>query len=343
MFRVAPAAMRCGWVKTSKSSPRTSAIKVMPASSAVRIASAVGADTAMMKDAPIAAVFCTISTETLEVTTTAPVVPSTRLSGQRPGQLVERIVAADILARLDDALAGNVEARGMHRAGLRMQRLDLRQKLDRLHDVGGGKRERRRADTVDRSASPPRSIRCRKVRSRPGRPAAAAAPRSACWPGPSAGSGCRCRRRDPRPRWLRSRPAKSMMPSVSEKPSAKSSKSAGHAIITACVVPAKENATGVSSGTMRFPATVPLGGGRGGKCRLSAGRRIKRSTPPLRAARDAPALLRLLGRTRSATPIGPLDGDTCTAVTLYSGQLVAQSEKSVVMTLACVSGWWKVV
>src|SRR5688572_16794096 len=33
---------------------------------------------------------------------------------------------------------------------------------------------------------------------------------------------------------------------------------------------------------------------------------------------------------------GPLDGATCTAVTLYSGQLVAQSEKSVVMTLACV-------
>ena len=32
-----------------------------------------------------------------------------------------------------------------------------------------------------------------------------------------------------------------------------------------------------------------------------------------------------------------------TAVTLYSGQLVAQSEKSVVITLACVSGWWKVV
>ena len=42
------------------------------------------------------------------------------------------------------------------------------------------------------------------------------------------------------------------MPSVSEKPSAKSSKSAGEAIITACVVPAKENATGVSSGTMRL-------------------------------------------------------------------------------------------
>ena len=41
--------------------------------------------------------------------------------------------------------------------------------------------------------------------------------------------------------------------------------------------------------------------------------------------------------------LGPFDGETCTAVTLYSGQLVAQSEYSVVMTLACVVGWWKVV
>ena len=34
---------------------------------------------------------------------------------------------------------------------------------------------------------------------------------------------------------------------------------------------------------------------------------------------------------------------TCTAVTLYSGQLVAQSELSVVITLAPDSGKWKVV
>ena len=41
---------------------------------------------------------------------------------------------------------------------------------------------------------------------------------------------------------------------------------------------------------------------------------------------------------------GPLIlGETSTAVTLYSGQLVAQSEKSVVMTLAPLSGKWKVV
>lgn len=36
-------------------------------------------------------------------------------------------------------------------------------------------------------------------------------------------------------------------------------------------------------------------------------------------------------------------GETSTAVTLYSGQFVAQSEYSVVTTLAPLSGWWNVV
>ena len=45
----------------------------------------------------------------------------------------------------------------------------------------------------------------------------------------------------------------------------------------------------------------------------------------------------------SCQSVGPLDGMTWTAVTLYSGQLVAQSLNSVVTTLACVAGWWKVV
>ena len=40
---------------------------------------------------------------------------------------------------------------------------------------------------------------------------------------------------------------------------------------------------------------------------------------------------------------GCATGITCTAVTLYSGQLVAQSELSVVITLAPDSGKWKVV
>jgi hypothetical protein len=40
----------------------------------------------------------------------------------------------------------------------------------------------------------------------------------------------------------------------------------------------------------------------------------------------------------SCHSVGPLEGMTCTAVTLYSGQLVARSENSVVTTLAWVSG-----
>ena len=56
------------------------------------------------------------------------------------------------------------------------------------------------------------------------------------------------------------------------------------------------------------------------------------------------------GATRSdgtAVDTGPLftlkRARTSTAVTLYSGQLVAQSECSVVTTLAPVTGWWNVV
>ena len=40
---------------------------------------------------------------------------------------------------------------------------------------------------------------------------------------------------------------------------------------------------------------------------------------------------------------GPVTTSTCTAVTLYSGQFVAQSEFSVVTTFAPVTGWWNVV
>ena len=68
---------------------------------------------------------------------------------------------------------------------------------------------------------------------------------------------------------------------------------------------------------------------------------------PIYSAASSAGRMRRLWRACSSYSIcqsdGPLDGETCTAVTLYSGQLVAQSEKSVVMTLAYVSGWWKVV
>ena len=63
---------RWGWVKTSKPSLRAIATSVMPAASAMRTASAVGAETATIIGAPIAADFCTISTETRLVSTIMP-------------------------------------------------------------------------------------------------------------------------------------------------------------------------------------------------------------------------------------------------------------------------------
>ena len=55
-----------------------------------------------------------------------------------------------------------------------------------------------------------------------------------------------------------------------------------------------------------------------------------------RVSRGARASSRASSPRALATP-------TWTAVTLYSGQFVAQSEFSVVTTLAPVTGWWKVV
>ena len=64
------------------------------------------------------------------------------------------------------------------------------------------------------------------------------------------------------------------------------------------------------------------------------------------AATSGLSPMRLFSRSRSSHSSchsdGRLEGVTCTAVTLYSGQLVAQSEFSVVMTLAPLTGKWNV-
>jgi hypothetical protein len=62
-----------GWLKISNSFPRAIPTRVIPLASAVRTASAVGADMATTAPAPIAAVFCTISTDIRLVRMTAPV------------------------------------------------------------------------------------------------------------------------------------------------------------------------------------------------------------------------------------------------------------------------------
>ena len=63
------------------------AASVMPAASAVRTASAVGADTATISGAPIVAVFCTISTETRLVSNTMPSAVETFACASAPASL----------------------------------------------------------------------------------------------------------------------------------------------------------------------------------------------------------------------------------------------------------------
>ena len=72
--------MRSGIVKISNPSSRATPIRVMPASSAMRIASAVGAETATITRAPMIATFCTSSIETRLVSSTMP------LDGATPRQ-----------------------------------------------------------------------------------------------------------------------------------------------------------------------------------------------------------------------------------------------------------------
>src|SRR5262249_29903383 len=78
----------------------------------------------------------------------------------------------------------------------------------------------------------------------------------------------------------------------------------------------------------------------------AAGNRGERRCHGYSAASTTVVMRRLLRASSSycsCHSVGPFEGAICTAVTLYSGQFVAQSEKSVVITLACVSGWWNVV
>ena len=78
----------------------------MPAASAVRTASAVGADTATMSGAPIAAVFCTNLDRNPAGQQYDALGGGNFGERQRAGELVERVVAADILAQATMPCAG---------------------------------------------------------------------------------------------------------------------------------------------------------------------------------------------------------------------------------------------
>jgi hypothetical protein len=79
------------------------AASVMPAASAMRTASAVGAETDTITGAPMAALFCTISTETRLVRRMIPSFAAVDARGQCSRKLVERVVTAKVLAQGNDA------------------------------------------------------------------------------------------------------------------------------------------------------------------------------------------------------------------------------------------------
>ena len=102
----------------------------------MRTANAVGADTATSTGAPIIADFWTISMETRLVNTTSPdraLAPS----GEGPGKLVERVMAADILSDRNEAALRLPETGRVDGMGLAVQELQREQRVDGGHDLVG--------------------------------------------------------------------------------------------------------------------------------------------------------------------------------------------------------------
>ena len=153
------AAIRWGWVNTSNPSARAIAKSVMPAASAMRTANAVGADTATIRGAPTRR-------------PSAPFRPKRGWSAARcrrrrrpperqaAGELVERIMAADILAEGDDAARRRPKPSGMDSARLAEDRLgrndfaacshDLHSETASLgHDRGGAGWPPQRLDAAE--------------------------------------------------------------------------------------------------------------------------------------------------------------------------------------------------
>ena len=108
---------------------------VIPQASAVRIASAVGAETAMTMPAPMAAVFWTISTEIRLVSTTAPEGPQVFGGSQCARKFVERIVPPDILAHHHAVAARHKEPRRMRSSRFAIEGLRRRQPFDGQPDL----------------------------------------------------------------------------------------------------------------------------------------------------------------------------------------------------------------
>ena len=338
--------MRHECANASKRSPRASAISVMPAASA--IAHGGGrrrGDRDQHRRARWRDFLHHARSTPGSISSMAPVGAPIRRAASCADQLVERVVAADVLARerrcrspgrqKPAAWTARVSSwSGCSRAAPptacepRVERVIVN--ADRGDARGSGRIACVEAvDAAEPAADRPRHA------SGGARPAA---------PRPRARSHIRASMpagRARRPRRRRCRRA-SAIPSVRVKPKAKSSRSAGRRHHHGLGARRCRRARPASPRAGRAFARPRARRGRGRRpwdhgCRacpiiasLRRGQDAARQRPPAR-------------RSLPATPMGPFEGVTCTAVTLYSGQLVAQSEKSVVITLACVSGWWKVV
>ena len=194
--------------------------------SATRSASAVGADTATTIGAPITAAFCTISTDTGLVRRTTPRVAGTAARRQRAGEFVERIVAPDVLAQGNQAGSRLPISCGMDRTRLPVDGLTGRQQAIAPAIASADIRDSSRPGAAD--ASPRRGFR------------QAARWRRRSWNTSPCSGPSHIRSSMPcSPATISSSSISSgdtTMPSDRLKPTAKSSRSAGVAIITACAV-----------------------------------------------------------------------------------------------------------
>ena len=119
--------MRCGWVNTSNPSFRATATSVMPAASAMRTASAVGAETATMMARADGGGFLHHLDRHAARQQHHALLCRRALAGKRTGKLVERVVAPDVLAHGDKTALGIEEAGAMHGACLAVQLLQGKQ------------------------------------------------------------------------------------------------------------------------------------------------------------------------------------------------------------------------
>ena len=240
----------------------------------MRTASAVGADTATITAAPIAAVFCTISTETRLVSSTMPSPPRCRSRASAPASLSSALWRPTSSRSATMPRDRRPERRGVHGAGFDVDApARAAAPASAVSDVGCGERSGRR----------PRSRRARIAsasdsmphRPQPVGPAICAPPFSAMRSAVAAQATCaaRCRRRA-RSTSSWDLAGVAMMPSVRLKPTAKSSRSLRrrhHHRVGAAVI---GSATGVSSATRRAPPAI---------CAVRA-RRVRSTLRPARAS-----------------------------------------------------------